>query len=181
MKTMKVKLQIGEDKIIEYPKQNTFILMWNPGISSYTMERFENDLVEMVEFGPVEDLDWNLRDWEQAGEGDRFFMVRVGEGTTGIVMSGCFSTEPYEGEDWSGKGRQLHYMGLEIESMIHPERSPIITPEQLAAAIPGFDWTGGPSGRILDAASAEKLEQLWKEYLDNNRDIFEPRASVYFD
>ena len=161
--------------------RRTFILMWNPGISTYTMQRFEDDLEEMCYNGPVDDLDWNLRDWEQARIGDRFFMVRVGEGTTGIVMSGYFSTDPYEGEDWSGKGRQMYYMGLDIETMIHPERAPIITTEQLAAAIPDFDWTGGPSGRLLDSESAEKLEQLWDQFREDNQVIFRPRAAVNDD
>lgn len=35
---------IFEIKFEKDVKQNTVVLMWNPSISSYTMERFEDDL-----------------------------------------------------------------------------------------------------------------------------------------
>lgn len=178
---MKVEfeLETGKDNntVSDPMLPKTFILMWNPGISSYTMERFEDDLQSMAEDWAVDDLDWNLRDWHEAHAGDRFYMVRVGAGTTGIVMSGRFSTEPYDGEDWSGKGRPMHYMGLEIETMLHPERSPIITVERLMSELPDFDWTGGPSGRLLDEASTAKLEKMWYEFVERNEELFKPRAA----
>lgn len=38
---------IVEVKIEKDVKQNTVILMWNPTISSYTMERFERSLCRL--------------------------------------------------------------------------------------------------------------------------------------
>ena len=39
--------KIIDIKIEKDRKQNTVILMWNPSMSSYTMDRFESDLLDM--------------------------------------------------------------------------------------------------------------------------------------
>ena len=158
-------------------KQNTFILMWNPSISSYTMDRFEEDLRDMADgFMPI-DFNWSVWDHEQARDGDRFFMVKVGPGTNGIMMSGTFFSDPYQGEDWSGIGRTVFYMDMEIDEMIHPDRCPILTSERLAEEVPDFEWKGGHSGRILTEEQAEKVAILWNQFLKENSFIFEPRAA----
>ena len=156
--------------------QNTFILMWNPAISNYKIEEFEEQLRDMSE-GFYDEFSWAVWDHEQARDGDRFYMVKVGPGTNGIVMSGTFTSEPYQGEDWSGKGRTVFYMEMEIEEMIHPDRCPLLTSERLAEEIPDFEWNGGHSGRILTSEQADKLAILWDQYLKDNSEIYEPRAA----
>ncbi len=44
-------------------------------------------------------LNWSVWGYEEACSSDRFFMVRCGEGKTGICMSGYFASDPYKGED----------------------------------------------------------------------------------
>ena len=135
--------------------------MWNPSISSYKMEDLE---IEMEDF-PYAVYDWSVWEHENAHEDDRFFLVRVGEGKTGIVMSGYFTSDPWEGEDWAGKNRKVFYMDMAPDYIFHPEKTDILTTEQLAAAIPDFVWTGGHSGRMLSEEQAEKLENLWENFL----------------
>ena len=72
----------------------------------------------------------------------------MGEGNTGIVMSGVFDSNPYEAGDWSGKGRHTFYMDMTPNVVLDPERAPMVTKEELQKAIPSFDWTGGHSGRM---------------------------------
>ena len=177
---MAPKIEIKVEKM-RMPK--TFILMWNPSISSYTMKRFEEDLSAIASGWGPDDFNWSVWDYENAREDDRFFMVKVGPGTNGIVMSGTFSSNPYQDEDWSGKGRKVFYMDMLVEEMIHPDRCPILTSEKLAAEIPDFAWDGGHSGQLLNEEQADKLNQLWNEYLDENADIFKPRAArvMYLD
>lgn len=166
-----IKIQIEKDR-----KPNTVILMWNPSISSYTMERFEYDLMEMAAGWGLADFNWSVWDHGKARDGDKFFMVKVGPGANGIVMSGTFSSEPYQGEDWSGRGRTVFYMDMEIREMIHPDRCPLLTSEELSKEIPDFVWDGGRSGQLLTEEQADKLQALWDKYLDDNSFIFEPRA-----
>lgn len=152
---------------------NTIILFWNPAISSYKLENFQEEM-EGIEYA---DMNWSVWEYEKAHAGDRFFMVRCGSGKTGICMSGYCASEPYQDEDWSGKGRAPYYMNLEADFMIHPEYRPILTTDELMSAIPGFDWTGGHSGRLLDADKAEKLEKMWKKFTEDHADMFEIRAT----
>lgn len=69
-------------------------------------------------------FNWSVWDWEHAQACDRFYLVRVGEGNTGIVMKGVLSSEPFEAEDWSGKGRQVFYMDMEPDIIINPDKAP---------------------------------------------------------
>ena len=39
-------------------------------------------------------------------------MLKVGNGNTGIVMSGIIVSQPYKDEDWSGKGRDVRYVRM---------------------------------------------------------------------
>ena len=146
---------------------NTIILFWNPEISSYTIERLRDDLHSCTHVN-----NWSVWEHDKAHKGDRFFMVRCGKGKTGICMSGRFRSEPYRGEDWSGKGREVYYMDLMADTVIDPDILPILPTELLAKKIPSFDWTGGHSGRLLPAKDAKKLERLWKKFLENNDAIF---------
>lgn len=67
----------------------TYILMWNPAISSVKMDEFENYIID-----PTQELNWSVWDYEDLDFEGRFFLVRVGEGNTGIVMSGTFVSLP---------------------------------------------------------------------------------------
>lgn len=152
----------------------TFILFWNPRISSYKFEDLQRELEEMTD--DYNNMNWSVWEYDKAHAGDRFFMVRCGDGKTGICMSGYFSSEPYKDEDWSGRGRLTYYMDLEPDVMIHPEYLPILTTNELMSVIPTFDWTGGHSGRLLDDVFAEKLETLWKSFVEKNEEKFKIRA-----
>lgn len=149
-------------------KPNTVILMWNPSISSYTMERFEYDIMDMAHGWVHTDFNWSVWDYENAKEGDKFFLVKVGEGSNGIVMSGYFKSEPYQAEDWSGRGRRVFYMDMEIVEIIHPDRCHMLTSEELEKEIPDFNWRGGHSGLLLNPEQAEKLDKIWEKYLKEN-------------
>lgn len=163
--------------------RNTFLLRWNPALSSYTMERLDEDMTDWANGEWSDDFDWSVHDWQKARKGDRFFMLRVGEGNTGVFAAGRFTSDPFLGDDRSGKGREVHYMTMEFETVFHPERAEIITTEELRAELPEIDWSGGHSGVMLDAESAERLELMWRDYVGRNKSLYLPRAvkNDYFD
>ena len=111
----------------------TFILFWNPAISSYKLDDFQRELEELHD--DYCNMNWSVWEHEKASAGDRFFMVRCGNGNTGICMSGYFSSDPYQDEDWSGRGRVTYYMDLEPDAMIHPDYRPILPTSDLVKAI----------------------------------------------
>ena len=172
---MELEIKLSINKKVE-SQHNTFILKWNPAISSYTMERLDNDMAEWADNWWDNDFDWSVYEWQKAHEGDRFFMVRVGEGNTGVFAAGRFTSEPYKSEDWSGKGREVYYMKMEFEAVFHPERTAIISTEELEHELPHLDWQKGHSGQMLNIDDAVKLELMWRDFVGQNKTIFLPRA-----
>lgn len=150
----------------------TVILKWNPAFSSYSMLHYLNDLNYLKDEN-VSDYDWSVWDHDQIHEGDRFFWVKVGlYGQTGIVASGKIISEPFKGEDWSGKGRETYYVNFLPDVLLNPDALPILSCDELAKAIPDFDWAKGHSGLVLNDDQAQKLEQLWADFLAKNKPAF---------
>ncbi len=140
----------------------TFILMWNPAISNFKRKDFEQII-------PYEYcLSWSIWDYKEVERNDLFYMVKVGEGSTGIVLAGHIIDKAHMGEDWSGRGREVYYADLNIEFMSDFD-SPFISTEFLTKEIPGFDWTGGHSGRLLLDNMAERLEVLFDKRISRKR------------
>lgn len=172
---MELNIKLSINKKVE-SQHNTFLLKWNPAISSYTMEHLDNDMAEWADGWWNNDFDWSVHEWQKAHEGDRFFMVRVGEGNTGVFAAGRFTSDPYKGEDWSGKGREVYYMQMEFEAVFHPERTAIISTEELERELPHLDWQKGHSGQMLNMEDGVRLELMWRDFIGRNKNIFLPRA-----
>ena len=140
--------------------QNTYILMWNPAISNVKMENHVSSIHSFL----LEHYSWSVYEYEEAKKNDRFVMVRVGEGKTGVVMSGIFDSNPYQAGDWSGKGREVYYMNMQPNFIADPDNAPLISTSELQSAIPDFDWTGGHSGRKLNKEQSVILDKLLGKY-----------------
>lgn len=142
---------------------NTFILMWNPAVSSFTEEDFKG-AESARHFGQGYSLNWPVWDHAQARVGDRFYMVRVGVAPRGVVMEGVFASEPYRGEDWSGRGRETYYVDLKINYMMDSRIAQMLSMEELERELPAFEWARGHSGRLLPEEMAVKLGELCRYY-----------------
>lgn len=150
---------------------NTIILFWNPTKSKYTKYDFARDCISMKG-----SYNWSVGQHKEAKSGDRFFLVRYGEGIKGICMSGVFTSEPRIGPDWDSKGRTLYYMDLKPDVVIDSELHQILTCETLTNEIPEFDWESESDGRILEPKYAEKLEKLWQKFLFAHLEMFKVHA-----
>lgn len=163
--------------------KKTIILMWNPYFSSYKMEQFEDEL-HHLHLGMTTDYNWSIHEHDKVEDGDRFYMVRCGQGRTGIVMSGTLVGDPYGGEDWAGRGRKIYYMDMQPDYYVHTDKVPTyVSTEYLLRELPGFDWTGGKAGRVLPAALADKLEDIWARYTQKLHDegSIDGERAAYFD
>ena len=141
----------------------TYLLRWNPAISSFKLEHYRQAIAERPDgFG----FDWSINEWEEAHEGDHYYMLRTGDKKAGIVFHGVFTSEPYEGDDWAGqKGKTRRYMDMDCFDCVPADEQPPITIEVLEKAIPNVDWRKGHSGELLSDEDAEKLDELWNEYM----------------
>ena len=150
---------------------NTVILFWNPEISSFKYDDF-GYAVRNMNNAP---FNWSVWEHEKAKKGDNFYLVKCGgESNNGICMSGHFVSDPYLGEDWSGKGREVYYMDMKIDVAINPKYFPVLATEELQKLFPDFDWTGGHSGRILP--NFYSPHSVWVKFLEQNLRIFEQQS-----
>ena len=156
------------DKAMGIVKENyrkTFIMRWNTDISNYKLSEFEDAMEDFFDEGFY--YDWSIWDYQKAHIGDRFYMIRTGEGANGVVMRGTIIGSPYPDEDWSGKGRKVYYIRMSLSNMIHPKRTPLLlTTDELTEAIPDFNWKEGHSGEILNDTQSAKLEEVWADYIE---------------
>lgn len=146
---------------------NVVILRWNPEISSYSMDSFKNAMEEAKNTQKYR-LNWSVWEHEKIQYGDRFFMLRVGKGKTGVVMSGVIMSNPYRGEDWSGKGRTTYYVNIIPDFLVDTEQGKHLSIRDLEKALPNYIWKEGHSGMVLNKSLGTKLEWLWLNFLYNN-------------
>lgn len=144
---------------METYKPKTFILKWDPEISSVDLDDW-NFWVRKQRFL---DCNWSVHDYEQISPGDDWFMLRVGEGTTGIVGHGTFNGRPYPGDDWAGNGKTRFYCDLHFYQLFAPAM-PMIPIEVLEEEIPDFDWRGGHSGVLIEGTNESRLFKLKERY-----------------
>lgn len=143
------------------------ILFWNPDISSMTRDRMTDEMTETIDFGGA--FNWSFWEYENVKPGDICYLVRCGDsqGPHGIMLRANIITEAYRAEDWSGKGRRTMYADWYPQEFIDTEYAAPLSPERLEAAMPGFNWRGGHSGRELPKEYEKILEKLWYEYLES--------------
>ena len=154
-------VMVADDSLTGH--RQTFVMRWNPDISSYKVADFEHAMEDFHNDGFY--YDWSVFDYEKVHVGDRFFMLKVGNGNTGIVMSGVIAGLPYKDEDWSGKGRDVRYVRMMPDCMVHPDRSIMVTTLVLDDAIPGVNWNDGHSGVLLSEEHAAKFNEIWRNFM----------------
>ena len=159
---VKPDIQVKEESLIR--QQQTFVMRWNPEISSHKVVDFEHAMEDFYDDGFY--YDWSVFDYEKVHVGDRFFMLKVGNGNTGIVMSGIIVSLPYKDEDWSGKGRDVRYVRMIPDCMVHPDKTKIISTQSLDEELPGVNWNEGHSGVLLSNEQASKFDELWQHYMN---------------
>ena len=145
--------------IIDEPK--TYLMRWNPSISSFTEKDYEESMESMVH--GMFRMNWSIYEWEEARRGDLFYMMRVGDDKAGIVFNGQIISDPYPGDDWAGSNRRRMYVDMICTNPMKPGEQPSITLDKLQKAIPAFEWSKGHSGALLTEEVVTKLDELWEE------------------
>lgn len=147
-------------------RQRTFILTWNPEISTVKIE----DFLYWIDVMRTENSNWSVSEHDKVSAGDKWYLVACGDdGPKGIVASGVFDSNAWEGDGPSKKGRKVYYCDLRPNVLVNPLEGSLIGPDRLNYLMPDFKWDGGSSGRMLDKEYAAVLEQLWHDRLEQWR------------
>jgi len=139
-------------------KSKTYLMRWNPSISSFTEKDYEECVNNMVH--GMFRMNWSIYQWEEARRGDMFFMMRVGDDKAGIVFLGQFITDPYPGDDWAGSTKRRMYVDMVCMNPVEPGAKPRISLEKLQESIPTVDWSKGHSGVLLSEEVVTTLDIL---------------------
>ena len=148
-------------EIVPYPREpKTYLMRWNPTISSFTEKDFEACMENRVH--GMFRMDWSIYEWQEARRADFFYMMRTGDDKAGIVFRGQFLSDPYPDDDWAGSTKRRMYVDMVCYDG-EPDSAPHISLEKLQAAIPDFDWSKGHSGELLSEEITTGLDELWGE------------------
>lgn len=139
-------------------ESKTYLMRWNPAISSFTEKDYE-ECVENMVHGMFR-MNWSIREWEEARRGDFFYMLRTGDDKAGVVFSGQFISDPYPGDDWAGSTKRRMYVDMICTNPVEPGAKPSLSLERLQKEIPAFDWVKGHSGALLSDDIVVKLDEL---------------------
>ena len=149
-------------EVVPVPAQaKSYLMRWNPSISSFTEKDFE-ECVENMVHGMFR-MNWSIREWEEARRGDLFFMMRTGDDKAGIVFIGQFISDPYPDDDWKGTNKRRMYVDMIITNSVEPGAMPRVSLEKLQKAIPEYEWAKGHSGALLPDDIVTKLDEMCEE------------------
>ena len=137
----------------------TYLLRWNPSISSFTEKDYEACVANMQ--NGMFFMDWSIREWEEARRGDMFYMMRVGDDKAGIVFNGQFFSDPYPADDWAGSSKRRMYVEIVCTNPVKPGEVPLLSLNTLQKTIPSIDK--GSSGLLLPSDVVDALSDLWNE------------------
>ena len=134
---------------------NTFILRWNPTVSSYKME--DHKAVCENRQPNCNCSDWSIHDWKKLKIGDAFVLCQVGTDKDGVAAIGKFISDAYEEDSRCKDGTKKHYADEHFFYNIDRDIETILSAENLAKEFPDIDWHGGHSGILLDSKTADAL------------------------
>ncbi|MBO4440473.1 MAG: hypothetical protein J5798_14110 [Spirochaetaceae bacterium] len=135
-----------------------YILRWNPNISSWTYDRHEYLLKNILD-NDFDGMNWSIYDFENLEEGDYWILQQVGTDNDGIAGFGTFTGDPYTSASWKRKdGTNLFYADLYFDCIIDRRKTDFLSAAELEKDFPEIEWHKGHSGVLIeDAAVVEKL------------------------
>ena len=149
----------------------TYIFFWNPDISNFKREGY------METFNNGAFFNWSINEYEDADIGDDFYMIICGN-INAVIAKGVINSLPYEANDWSPKNRKpIYYVDMDTYVAVNPfVTDKLLTGDMLDIEIPGFNWHGGHSGRLLDDEKASKLDALFENYVKSHPELINEGA-----
>jgi 5-methylcytosine-specific restriction protein A len=150
--------------------QNSYLFVWNPNKWSQWIDPnnepyIEKNIEELKNTGKVT-LMWSCRSHKSIRPGDRAFLARVGSTPRGIFASGKVVSEPFLSQHWSGEDKDVPRVLIEFDTLLNPEKEPILTVENLDKGnLSKQTWTPQSSGISIRPEVADELEEECFEFL----------------
>jgi len=159
--------------------QNSYLFVWNPNkwhqwTDPNNEPYIEKNIEELKNTGKVT-LMWSCRSHKSIRPGDRAFLARVGSTPRGIFASGKVVSEPFLSQHWSGEDKDVPRVLIEFDTLLNPEKEPILTVDNLDKGnLSKQTWTPQSSGISIRPEAADELEEEWFEFLRTQNIRYSP-------
>jgi 5-methylcytosine-specific restriction protein A len=142
---------------------NTYLFVWNP--KRWTWDTLEDDIEEVNETGNCPES-WSCGVNKSISKDDRAFLIRVGAEPKGIMGAGFVTSAPFIDRHWNGEDREAFYVDINFETLLNPEKEPILTLDLLkTGGLAAQNWTPQASGISIRPELVGELEALWFDFL----------------
>jgi 5-methylcytosine-specific restriction protein A len=144
----------------------TYLLAWNP------KRWIWDNIIQMsedVKMGMVVYDRWSSGVSKRPQKGDRFFLIRLGEGPRGIFASGSIVKDSFEDLHWdeekSSTGKTTNYVEIKYDTLLNPDVDPILPRDLLnMPPLSEMHWDTQMSGVHIPDNVVKELEQLWANF-----------------
>lgn len=151
----------------------TYLIIWNPKRWWKWEDRrdLQGCIAKIEEQGYCEDR-WSCGSTKKIRQGDRLFLMRLGEDPKGIVGSGFATSDVYEDKHWEpGRAGTALYMDLNFDALLDSEQESILSLSELRDISTSTPWIPRSSGVTIEDQVASKLEASWARLLDSETAI----------
>ena len=141
----------------------TYLLTWKPPKWDWTA--LEDEIRRFRNKGHV-GFTWSAGGTTRIAKGDRVFFLRQGSDRPGIMGAGYVTKGSYYDKHWDPRraGKDAIYVGVRLESLLHPEQDQILDRVTLNFGPPRL-WARQASGTTIPPAAAAELERRWAKHL----------------
>lgn len=136
---------------------NTFILRWNPNISSYKMETHLEVVSHAKKMEFPQNFDWSVFEWHKVKVGDMVILLQVGTDADGIAMIGKIIGTPEADRSWRNDDSKAHYVDIEIFDAYNTYEENELLAKNFEDEFDKIKWHKGHSGELIDKATAHRL------------------------
>lgn len=153
-----------------HTNMKTYLFAWNSKLWKW------HNLAEMcadVRNGKDVFDRWGTGTSRKIQQGDRFFIIRLGEESRGIFASGEVVSDVFEDLHWNKEklslGKTAKYVKIKYDVLLNPETD-VILPREILQQPPfsQMNWDIRMSGIQIPDSIASEIETLWKNVINNN-------------
>jgi 5-methylcytosine-specific restriction protein A len=144
----------------------TFLLVWNP-------KRWHwDDIKEMsqlVQSGKLVTARWSCGNSKRLQNGDRVFLIKLGQKPKGIFASGSVVQGSYEDLHWDNEkasfGETAMFVNVRFDTLLKPENNNILLRHLLdTGPFVVMHWNTQMSGVQIPDSIASELEKVWESF-----------------
>lgn len=110
-------------------------------------------------------------------QGDRVFLMKLGQNPKGIIASGYAKSEIYKNDSFDpvkkAQREKTNHIEVEFDRILNYKNDTILGQSELKEDFPNQEWSPQSSGIEIKDEYASKLEELWKERTNMQNLIFD--------